>query len=160
MKLRNKKTGEIGEAYWVTFREDGTDLCVSLHENGTYEEVHSLAELNEDWEDYEPEEPKITDPEWRHVVRKWYELNGLEGELRVRADVKNYKIIGWRKEEDVYGQEIDIPLSVMECETDPFDGTGYTIDELCGEEEAPEPLEPTFVDLDERIKEKEGECES
>lgn len=30
--------------------------------------------------------------------------------------------------------------------------------ELCGEEEAPEPLEPTFVDLDERIKEKEEEC--
>lgn len=27
--------------------------------------------------------------------------------------------------------------------------------QLCGEEEAPEPIEPTFVDLDERIKEKE-----
>ena len=31
MKLRNKKTGEIGEAYWATFREDGTDLCISMH---------------------------------------------------------------------------------------------------------------------------------
>ena len=26
--------------------------------------------------------------------------------------------------------------------------------ELCGDEEAPEPIEPTFVDLDERVKEK------
>lgn len=33
-------------------------------------------------------------------------------------------------------------------------GGFYTIEELCGEEEAPEPKEPTFVDLDERIKEK------
>lgn len=31
------------------------------------------------------------------------------------------------------------------------------INELCGEEEAPEPTEPTFIDLDERIKEKEEE---
>ena len=34
------------------------------------------------------------------------------------------------------------------------DRTYYTIDELCG---APEPLEPTLIDLDERIKEKEEE---
>lgn len=32
-----------------------------------------------------------------------------------------------------------------------------TIDFMSGEEDAPEPLEPTFVDLDERIKEKEEE---
>lgn len=31
------------------------------------------------------------------------------------------------------------------------------INELCGEEEAPEPIEPTFIDLDERVKEKEEE---
>lgn len=29
--------------------------------------------------------------------------------------------------------------------------------ELCGEEEAPEPIEPGFIDLDERIREKEEE---
>lgn len=60
MRLRNKKTGEIGEAYWATFREYGTDLCISMHKNGAFEEVHSLAELNEEWEDYKPtgEKPK------------------------------------------------------------------------------------------------------
>jgi hypothetical protein len=37
------------------------------------------------------------------------------------------------------------------------DGKIYTIEELCGEEEALEPIEPTFIDLDERVKEKRGE---
>lgn len=144
MRLRNKGTGEIVDVESLGHAEslkekNGYQVTLSWateYENlSQCKDYHSLAELNEEWEDYKPEEPKITDPEWRHVVRKWYELNDLEGELRVRADVKNYKIIGWRKEEDVYGQEIDIPLSVMECETDPFDGIKYTIAELCGEGE-------------------------
>ena len=59
MRLKNKKTGEVGEAYWATFRERGTDLCISMHTNGAYEEVHSLAELNEEWEDYKPKEPLL-----------------------------------------------------------------------------------------------------
>lgn len=60
MKLRNKKTGEVSEAYWATFSEWGTDLCISTHKNGAFEEIHSLAELNEEWEDYKPtgEKPK------------------------------------------------------------------------------------------------------
>lgn len=37
------------------------------------------------------------------------------------------------------------------------DGETYTLAELCGEEEAPEPLEPNFIDLDERIREKASE---
>ena len=37
------------------------------------------------------------------------------------------------------------------------EGKMYTIEELCGEEEAPEPIEPMFIDLDGRIKEKEEE---
>lgn len=125
-KLRNKKTGEIVDGGFILI-----PACTGFIGNP----AKSVTEINDTWEDYKPEEPRITDPEWRHVVRKWYELNDLEGKLRVRADVKNYKIIGWRKEDDVYGQEIDIPLSVMGCEIDPFGGTIYTITELCGEEE-------------------------
>lgn len=49
MKLKNKKTGEI--ANWCIDKDilrtcDGTIIC------------NSLAELNEEWEDYKPEEPK------------------------------------------------------------------------------------------------------
>lgn len=62
MKLRNKKTGEIGnlvlninpnrESYCVLSTENGNTVCGNLV-LGDYD---SLAELNEEWEDYE--EPK------------------------------------------------------------------------------------------------------
>ena len=53
MKLRNKKTGEIG--YLTTDTVDRR-LRVLNDNNDTVDEYNSLAELNEEWEDYE--EPK------------------------------------------------------------------------------------------------------
>lgn len=48
MKLRNKKTGEVVLA---------TNMAVGFAEDGTDRWYHSLAELNEEWEDYkEPNE--------------------------------------------------------------------------------------------------------
>ena len=134
MKLRNKKTEEIVDVYHIYISKRVEDGTLTSHEN-MIRSFDSIAELNEKWEDYEPEAPKITNPEWCHVVRKWYELNCLEGELRVRVDAKNYVIIGWRKGEVENGQEIDIPLSVMECDEDYYRAKRYTIAELCGEEE-------------------------
>ncbi len=62
MKLRNKKTGEIGnlvlninpnrESYSVLSTENGDTVCGNL----VLADYNSLAELNEEWEDYE--EPK------------------------------------------------------------------------------------------------------
>lgn len=55
MKLRNKETGEIGELCYVPTNY----LCVTWTKDDgvwTKQEYNSLAELNEDWEDYE--EPK------------------------------------------------------------------------------------------------------
>ena len=61
MKLRNKKTGEIGnlvlhvnpnierESYAVLSTENGDTLCGNIV-IGDYD---SLAELTEEWEDYE-----------------------------------------------------------------------------------------------------------
>lgn len=83
MKLRNKKTGEIIDLSEGFIRETYNGefiqikpVAISNKQGYLY---GSLAELNEEWEDYKP----------------------------------------------------------------------------CGEEEAPEPIEPTFIDLDERVKEKE-----
>ena len=42
MRLRNKKTGEILEYYEIRFKADENDFGFG-----------SLAELNEEWEDYE-----------------------------------------------------------------------------------------------------------
>lgn len=54
MKLRNKKTGEIGNfCYGYT-----NELCVSWQKDDGFwgkQEYNSLAELNEEWEDYEDE---------------------------------------------------------------------------------------------------------
>lgn len=62
MKLKNKKTGEIGnlvlninpnrESYSVLSTENGDTVCGNL----VIADYNSLAELNEEWEDYE--EPK------------------------------------------------------------------------------------------------------
>ena len=51
MKLRNKKTGEIAEEVWWDKEVD--ELCINGDKLYFYD---SLAELNEEWEDYE--EPK------------------------------------------------------------------------------------------------------
>ena len=74
MKLRNKKTGEIGKLHcdmnviptkYGVFED--TDI------RGHYWEYASLAELNEDWEDYKPKEPLIKDEKIRKAVRAWAE---------------------------------------------------------------------------------------
>ena len=54
MKLKNKKTGEIGYPYFQNWKEI---TCVIVNENAIQiAEYTSLAELNDEWEDYE--EPK------------------------------------------------------------------------------------------------------
>lgn len=62
MKLRNRKTGEIGnlvlninpnrESYSVLSTENGDTVCGNL----VIADYNSLAELNEEWEDYEEPE--------------------------------------------------------------------------------------------------------
>ena len=98
---------------------------------------------------YRPTEPLIKDEKIRKAVRAWAEAGGLEHFTVVNEHFNCCKIMG-RK----YNR-----VSKIEFLTTIPDATHrtYTIDELCGEEEAPEPLEPTFVDLDERIKGKEEE---
>lgn len=55
MKLRNKKTGEIGEVGYLG-DSDGKILVNNINDLDTIYEYDSLAEFNAEWEDYE--EPK------------------------------------------------------------------------------------------------------
>lgn len=71
MLLRNKKTGEIE-----------TVICSFYYESDNGEmneeiemEVSSLAELNEEWEDYKPKEPLIKDEKIREAVKNWASTN-------------------------------------------------------------------------------------
>lgn len=127
MKIRNKKTGEVFEA----FRKAPIDLYFYLNK---YEEgendfdrktYQSLAELNDEWEDYKPKEPLIKDEKIRNAVRAWAEANNFLDEIEVhsltagtRFSIENYDIefLGYF----IYDLE--------------FNKT-YTITELCGEEE-------------------------
>ena len=54
MKLRNKKTGEILK--YISFKHGGSQICMYGFDTAKHYFYNSLAELNEEWEDYE--EPK------------------------------------------------------------------------------------------------------
>jgi hypothetical protein len=147
MKLRNKKTGEVVvevNKIGLVWNRFGMPA-----EIGQYD---SLAELNEEWEDYEPKEPLIKDEKIRKAVRAWAEANGFSV-FKVYNQHFNYvKIHGVKDRYDPNGSNIEFMGTIAGAEK-----RTYEIDELCGEDESPEPIEPTFVDLDERIKEKEEE---
>lgn len=76
MKLRNKRTGKIVKLEKILFKNAQTEDLLKWK---TYEpNVNSLAELNEEWEDYEPKEPLIKDQKIRKAVRAWAEANDID----------------------------------------------------------------------------------
>ena len=143
MNLRNKKTGETGY-YLHTHRDHNTGtLKVAVLKDGVpfsefkpHEPIYdydSLAELNDEWEDYKPKEPLIKDEKIRRAVRAWAEANRVaearysschdaECEFNARDDEnKSIVFIG--------------NFTEMNKELDYSGRTIYTIAELCGEEE-------------------------
>ena len=125
MKLRNKKTGEVIETCKIIQNAFGEIIMLTLDEDERYPyEFHSLAELNEDWEDYKPQEPLIKDEKIRKAVRAWAEANSI---TQVSYDA------GWNA-----FRCTDFVIA-FDHDFDRHDGLedmkSYTIAELCGEEE-------------------------
>ena len=129
MKIRNKKTGEVFEA----FKKAPIDLYFYLNK---YEEgendfdrktYQSLAELNNEWEDYAPKEPLIKQEKIRKAVRAWAEANEIS---QAKFD---RRMSGFSASDAGHNflSMISFDGFVFNCE----DGEYYTIDELCGEEE-------------------------
>ena len=114
MKLRNKKTGEIIDLDLIKNQDDGGWL---------WDSYKTLAELNEDWEDYSPKKPLIKDEKIRKSVRAWAEVNKLEPSDTVDYSRNYYKFGG-----GYCSIDFKVPVSSLESGT-------YTIAELCGEEE-------------------------
>lgn len=117
MRLRNKKTGEI-----VELSIYGIEVHIRKEEQPFY---HSLAELNEEWEDYKPAEPLIKDEKIRKAVRAWANSFDDVDEIKASDDYKEFWIDGYL---------IEFERSFNEVER------GHTyrrtnITELCGEEE-------------------------
>ena len=117
MKLRNKKTGEIGnlvlninpnrESYSVLSTENGDTICGNLV-IGDYD---TLAELNEEWEDYE--EPKTFwaiswagEPEEYDAKNTPEELKNMAKQIgncfetREEAEKAVEKLKAWKRLED------------------------------------------------------------
>lgn len=113
MKLRNKKTGGLANIL-------GEQDFFRVYTDAGWADYGSLAELNEDWEDYKPAEPLIKDEKIRNLVRAWGDGNDA---INVQFDAfwrgfrhNNSTITVWE----------DLPLE---------DNKIYSIAELCGEEE-------------------------
>ena len=126
MKLRNKKTGEVFEA----FKKAPIDLYFYLNkyegendfDRKTYQ---SLAELNDEWEDYAPKEPLIKDEKVRKAIRAWAELIPS---AQVRYDHSDGRF--YTHSDYIVPYSISFPVILGLDEM-----TDYTIAELCGEEE-------------------------
>lgn len=130
MKIRNKKTGEVFEA----FRKAPIDLYFYLNK---YEEgendfdrktYQSLAELNDEWEDYKPKEPLIKDEKIRKAIRAWAEANDMSSDSVVICGSFDDGF-----ETDTSSIEFD--CTIRDALRGLKRGKSYTIDELCGEEE-------------------------
>ena len=120
MKLRNKKTGEI---IYGKIEIPFYDEYVWRQYN-----FNSLAELNEEWEDYTPQEPLIKDEKIRKAVRAWAKADDLDN---FRVQNQHYdccKIIG-------YTAGINKPSFIGFQTTIAYADSKklYTITELCGE---------------------------
>jgi hypothetical protein len=118
MKLRNKKTGEIiiPSDYTFATYDDGIKYGHHIY--------CSLAELNEEWEDYKPAEPLIKDEKIRKAVREWAWANKLEAEYVVKYYFNSCSLNSWQV-------DIEFNTHIEGLK----DGEDYTIAELCGEEE-------------------------
>lgn len=134
MKLRNKKTGEISELaqirqYWREEKDGGVGYLLQLHDAmGDGFIYNSLAELNEEWEDYTPTKPLIKDEAKRSVFKAWAEILGRDLE---KAD---FKYDAERNSFNCYIADSTIEFANGEginC----VDREIYTFRALCGEEE-------------------------
>lgn len=130
MKLKNKKTGEVIDLNIANIKAQFGTISVIPEPailGGDEYVYHSLAELNDEWEDYEPKEPLIKDEKIRKAVRAWAEANEIS---QAQFDRYTSRFSG-RDAGNNFLSMISFDGFVFNCE----DGKYYTIDELCGEEE-------------------------
>ena len=128
MKLRNKKTGEIGELHYEPDKE--YHFTVATEDPADMAIYRSLAELNEEWEDYKPKEPLIKDEKIRKAIRAWAEANDINSGHYYNTDIK-FNATEHRLQWIQTAIEFNDITGLDNLE----DGETYTIAELCGEEE-------------------------
>lgn len=141
MKLRNKKTGEVFDAL---IREKGGlglykhmvfDIKAYKHDGcikaGALGEFNSLAELNEEWEDYTLKEPLIKDEKIRKLVKEWATL--FEEHRKIKYyEYNDFVAFRLCREKGTPDPELDIRIDYELVNL--REGYEYDFEELCGEE--------------------------
>ena len=120
MTLRNKKTGELVE------REQFI-LIKHIKGDGGWQDgnYHSLAELNEEWEDYKPTEPLIEDEKIRKALRAVYD-----------AAPHRDNVVYFDGRWTFRGDKFEVMFDDREIKIEGWtEGKAYHIEELCGEDE-------------------------
>lgn len=129
MKLKNKKTGEIGELHYEPDKE--YHFTVATEDPADMAIYRSLAELNSDWEDYVPAEPIINETDVRHILKLWASTNHIphnSNEIEVCLIDSQKGTITQFYSDGLYAHFWG------KVAPDAISGKCYTIDELCGEE--------------------------
>ena len=131
MKLRNKKTGKIIDLeFWGIFTDGDAIGFESEYEDENEYCYNSIAELNEEWEDYTPQEPLIKDEKIRKAVRAWVNANRWTDDVRLEFNDFGYHE-SWSLEQHTDNNEIHFSGRMPNCMHKQL----YTITELCGEDE-------------------------
>ena len=133
MKLRNKETGEVWDIPKMrhpTCQEDDISFFAMQGGDGQLFSYHSIAELNEEWEDYKPKEPLIKDEKIRKAVRAWAEADDLDNFRVQNQHFNECKIIGYTAGRNK-ASFIGFQTTISHADNKKL----YTIAELCGEEE-------------------------
>ena len=123
MKLRNKKTGEIGIAVFKQYPEYEYLSYIALHFGGKYYHFETMDEFAETFEDYTPTEPLIKDEKVRKAVRAWAEADGADEKIYLTIDENGSRFA------NKYGGYIEFGFMID------MEERLYTLAELCGEEE-------------------------
>lgn len=118
MKLRNKKTGVIIEPDRIAVIKNTKETDTASF-NRIAANYYSLAELNDEWEDYKPAKPLIKDEKIRKAVRAWAKACDVE---KCHYDGDGDFATRWH----------GIKLDGSQIE---LNEGHYSIAELCGEEE-------------------------
>lgn len=130
MKLRNKKTGEIGQIGYVATNDGAIiveDISGSEYPFSVISNYKTLTKLNEDWEDYKPAGPLIKDEKIRKAVKAWAEAVGTECVEITHSRSHFIRFMSYLADDD----ELCMSREIGQI----FDEKLYTIAELCGEEE-------------------------
>lgn len=136
MKLRNKRTGEIGnlvlninpnrESYSVLSTENGDTICGNIV-IGDYD---TLAQLNEEWEDYEEtaleEMIKKLENDFKEYPEEWNNLEEAEKAVEKlkawkRLKDNGFKFEGWERCRLYYGDFTITATDQTSCDNKDLD---------------------------------------